>query len=111
MFTYRKKTKDVNVGPVIAQPNQAFTVRQIIDQYARGEVIPTMFESTDTLSDDIDDDAMEDIIEFEDKIDAEAHLLANQYKLFENEPESSKEQESPSETGKSSLDSPVETAG
>lgn len=88
MFNYRKISKNRSVGPCLTQPNQAFTVRQIIDQFARGELIPSVYSPTDDLDDSIDDDRMEEIIEFEDKIDAEGHLIQNQYSLFNETNES-----------------------
>lgn len=36
---------------LIAEPNQAFTVRQIIEQFARGETTAKAFEPTDDIND------------------------------------------------------------
>lgn len=110
MFKYRSSKPVTDPGYLVTQPNQAFTVRQILDQFARGEVIPTQFQSTDTLGDDIPDDEVDNVVEFEDSLDAQSHLITNQYKLIENEIVSSEKQESSSEAGTSSDSSSNETA-
>lgn len=74
-------------GMLITQPNQAFTPRQILEQFARGEVVPSLNEPSDAIVSDgkNDDQLFNDVIEFEDALDAEAHLIENQYQLFKNE--------------------------
>lgn len=68
-------------------PNQAFTPRQIIEQFARNEVIPSMYTSTDGIDDSsyTDEQLVNDVIEFEDKIDAENHLIEQKYELQRDE--------------------------
>lgn len=71
---------------MITQPNQAFTPRQIIEQFARNEIVPSMYSPTDSLDDEhfTDEELLSDnVIEFNDKIDAEAHLIENQYRIYE----------------------------
>lgn len=72
---------------LITQPNQAFTPRQILEQFARNEIIPSMNEPSDNIYDDgTNEDALvHDVIEFEDQIDAENHLIENQYRLYQDE--------------------------
>lgn len=67
----------------ITQPNQAFTPRQILEQFARGEIIPSEYSPSDTIDDTscTEDQLVNDVIEFEDAIEAENHLIENQYAL------------------------------
>lgn len=67
----------------ITQPNQAFTPRQILEQFARNEVIPSEYQPSDNIDDSntSEESMVNDVIEFEDKIDAENHLIENQYAL------------------------------
>lgn len=72
----------------LTQPNQAFTPRQILEQFARNEVVPTFNQSSDLLDDEHykEDDLLSDnVIEFEDDIEAEGHLIENQYRLYEED--------------------------
>ena len=90
----------IDAGELITQPSQAFTPRQIIEQFARNEVVPTLYEPTDALSDDnVPDDDMDQMIEFEDKIDAEGHLLENQYQLYKEQKDETDKSESPATEG------------
>lgn len=71
---------------LITQPNQAFTPRQILEQFARNEVVPTMNQSTDALDDSnySEDELLEsDVIEFEDEIEAQSYINENQFRLYE----------------------------
>lgn len=71
---------------LITQPNQAFTPRQIIEQFARNELIPTMNHQSDLLTDDnyTEDELLsDDVIEFEDDIEAQAHINEQQYRPYE----------------------------
>lgn len=72
---------------LITQPNQAFTPRQILEQFARGEVVPSEFRPSDNIdeSNTSEESLINDVIEFEDKIDAENHLIENQYELYKEE--------------------------
>lgn len=82
----RYSDKNKGAGVLITQPNQAFTPRQIIEQFARNEIVPSMYSPTDSLDDEhfTDEELLSDnVIEFNDKIDAEAHLIENQYRIYE----------------------------
>lgn len=72
---------------LITQPNQAFTPRQILEQFARGEVIPSEYHPSDNIDDSTtsEESMINDVIEFEDKIDAENHLIENQYELYQEQ--------------------------
>lgn len=73
---------------LITQPNQAFTPRQILEQFARNEVVPTMNSSTDALDDSnySEDELLDsDVIEFEDEIEAQSYLNENQFRLYEEQ--------------------------
>lgn len=83
-------TNDKFSQQLVTQPNQAFTPRQILEQFARNEVIPSYNQSTDMIDDEhFSEEEMENIIEFEDQFEAAQHLIDNQYKLKENEKEQS----------------------
>lgn len=87
-FNYRIPTNDEFDKLLLTQPNQAFTPRQILEQFARNEVVPSYNQSSDLISDDImSDDQMldSDLIEFDDPMEAEQHLIDNQYKSYEEE--------------------------
>ena len=60
------------VYPRFVEPNQAFTPRQIIDQFSRGEISAKSFEETDSIYDDsyTDDNMVDNVIEFEDQFEA-----------------------------------------
>lgn len=60
------------VYPRFVEPNQAFTPRQIIDQFSRGEISAKSFEESDAIYDDIysDDHMVDHTIEFEDQFEA-----------------------------------------
>jgi len=90
----RKADLIIDPGELITQPNQAFTPRQILEQFARNEVVPSIYEPTDALDDDnVPDDDMENMIEFEDKIDAEGHLIENQYQPYQDQEHETHESE------------------
>ena len=70
---------------LVTQPNQSFTIRQIIEQFARNEVIPCTYHESDNINDEnfTESQMVNNVIEFEDAIDAENHLIENQYKPYE----------------------------
>lgn len=72
---------------LITQPNEAFTPRQILEQFARGEVLPSQYSPSDSINDVnfSDDQLINDVIEFDDEFDAQQHLMDNQYKIFDDE--------------------------
>lgn len=77
---------------LITQPNQAFTPRQILEQFARNEVVPSYNQSTDNLDDDHynDDDLLDnELHEFEDLMEAQTYLDENQFKPLEDETKAS----------------------
>ena len=86
---------------LVTQPNQSFTPRQILEQFARGEVIPCEYHDSDNIDDaHFSEEQLisDDVIEFEDRIDAENHLIENQYARVGNKtaPKSEKDQGKPS---------------
>lgn len=85
---YRKQLTIPFDDSVITQPNQAFTPRQILEQFARNEVVPIYNESSDSLTDEnYDDDTLLDseLHEFDDAMEAQTYIEENQFKLIENE--------------------------
>lgn len=94
----------IDAGELITQPNQAFTPREILEQFARNEVVSSVYEPSDSLTDDnVPDSEMDNIIEFEDKIDAEGHLVENQYQLYkEQKQEEEKDKEHETDQSKPS---------
>lgn len=92
----------------LTQPNQAFTPRQILEQFARHEIVPSFNKSSDLLDEDhfSENDLLSDnVIEFDDDIEAEGHLIENQYRLYE------KDKGHDSFSGDSSEDSGTEDKG
>lgn len=73
-----KKTKSVYRQqlkldfPLLTEPNQSFTPRQIIDQFSRGELSAKAFEPSDSIDSESysDDNMVDNIIEFEDEFQA-----------------------------------------
>lgn len=69
---------------ILTQPNQAFTPRQIIEQFARHEIVPTMNESSDLLDEvNYSEETLleSDVIEFDDPMEAAFYLNDNQFSL------------------------------
>lgn len=94
---------------LITQPNQAFTPRQILEQFARGEVVPSEYQPSDTIIDDgtNEDQLVNEVIEFEDKIDAENHLIENQYALYHEPATNESGAPVPNGTPESSVQTPA----
>lgn len=66
-----------SVNPLITEPNQFFTPRQIIEQFARGELTAKTFTPTDNLSEEnfTEDELLDKpIISFEDEFDAKTFM-------------------------------------
>lgn len=90
-MNYRLSKNDKFDDLLITQPNQAFTPRQILEQFARNEVVPTFNQSSDSLDDsNYSDDQLLDseLHEFDDSMEAETYLNENQFQL-QNETETS----------------------
>lgn len=86
MFKIRKQLTIPFDGTLITQPNQAFTPRQILEQFARNEIVPSYNESSDSLSDDNykDDDLLDgDVVEFDDPMEAQSYIQENQFQPYE----------------------------
>lgn len=86
MFNCRNQITILFDGTVITQPNQAFTPRQILEQFARNEIVPSYNESSDSLSDDNykDDDLLDgDVVEFDDAMEAQSYIQDNQFQPYE----------------------------
>lgn len=61
---------------LITEPDEAFTPRQILEQFARGELSVKEFEPTDSIDSlTYSDDQMMDAIEFEDDFEAAQFLM------------------------------------
>lgn len=87
-FNCRVSENDQFDDMLITQPNQAFTPRQILEQFARNEVVPSYNQSTDILDDDhYTDDVLLDneLHEFDDPMEAQTYLDENQFQLQEDE--------------------------
>lgn len=87
-----KKYEDVNVSfPLITEPNQAFTVRQILEQYSRGEVTARITEPSDDINDSnySDDDMLDKTIDFNDDYFDAAQYMKDT-KFVKNEKDKSK---------------------
>lgn len=81
------------------EPNQSYSVRQIIDQYSRGELMAKTFNPSDNINDmSYSDDELEHVIDFEDEFEAFDHLQSNQYKQRKEEHEQRKEEHESVET-------------
>ena len=78
------------VYPRFVEPNQAFTPRQIIDQFSRGEISAKSFEETDIIYDDVysDDQMVDHTIEFEDQFEAVEFMQTT--KVIKSKPNKSK---------------------
>lgn len=90
----------------ITEPNQSFTVRQIIDQFSRGEVMAKYYDPTDEIDDSrYSEEELEHTIEFEDEFEAREHLESNQYHQ-ENEKSNQQEHEVVQEVSEGSGQTP-----
>lgn len=83
--------------PLICEPNQAFTPRQIVEQFARQELSANVFDSTDSIdSDSYSDEQMASgVIDFEDEFEAIDYMKNT--KVVKDEPkkdESTKDSDS-----------------
>ena len=68
--------EDDLVYPRFVEPNQAFSPRQIIDQFSRGEISAKSFEETDAIYDDVytDDNMVDNVVEFADYFEAKEFM-------------------------------------
>lgn len=68
--------------PLFTEPNQSFTPRQIIDQFARGECSAHSFEPSDNIDDDSysDDHMVDHVLEFEDEFSALEYMKTTKVK-------------------------------
>lgn len=86
----RKSRIEVYDGPTpypqITEPNQAFSPRQIVEQFARNELTAKVFEDSDMINSDnySDDEMVNNTIEFEDEFDALDYM--NNTKVVKDEP-------------------------
>lgn len=72
--------------PLLSEPNQAFTPRQILEQFARNELSAKIFDPSDMIdSDNYSDDQMVDgVVDFEDEF--EATQFMKETKVVKDEP-------------------------
>lgn len=92
MRKYIDKLEDIEVNPQITEPSQAFTPRQILDQFARGELSVKTFSPTDGLSEDYytEDQLLDgDVVSFEDEFEAQDYI--NDLRLEEVKHETDKD--------------------
>lgn len=74
------------------EPNQSYTVRQIIDQYSRGELMAKTYNPSDNIDDmNYTEEQLENVLTFEDGFEAFNHLQENQYGPRKKEYESLEE--------------------
>lgn len=92
------------------EPNQAYSVRQIIDQYSKGELMAKTFNPSDNIDDEsYSEEQLENVITFEDEFEAFNHLQENQYGTRKKEHESMEEEESSHEENSAEETSGVST--
>lgn len=94
MRKYIDELEPVKVNPQITEPSQAFTPRQILDQFARGELSVKTFSPTDGLSENnyTEDQLLDgDVVSFEDEFEAQDYM--NDLRLEEVKHEDDKDPE------------------
>lgn len=90
MFSkYRKSDFKEPYAPSFTVPDQSFTPRQILEQFASGEVVAQRHDSTDDFYDNTmsDDDLVDKVVDVVDEFQARQYVL--DFKLAQDEAKAS----------------------